>query len=140
MSVYRKLDLITVAIDPYGYGRALMPFQIPVRKNMKHRFFRPPCLKIICLVLRETAIIQNAELGTCGREHHRIRLSSIVKARPVEQPAEPRSLIIEFPSPFYAVVKAVRPVFLPVMRNHASVVMVIIIYSPGSASACLFRA
>ena len=37
-----QLDLIAVAVCPYGHLLALMAVKVPVRKNVEHRLRCPP--------------------------------------------------------------------------------------------------
>ena len=116
-----QLHLLAVAVYPNGNGLSLVPVEIPVRKYMEHRRFRPPCLQIISLILRESAIVEDTELRACRREYHRVRLTSIIKSCPVEESCKIVPLSIELPSSFDAVVQAVRAMLGTVQCDHTTV-------------------
>ena len=62
LSVDCQFHFIAVAVHPYIDAVAFMPFQVPVRQDMQHRFVRPPGLQIKGLIFREAAVIEHAEL------------------------------------------------------------------------------
>ena len=97
----------------------------------------PPGLEVVGLVLRETAVVENAELRTGRRPYHRVGLSAIVEAGPVEKACRPAVLLIEFPSPGYAVHHSRR--IGPVQRQHRTTLSISQITASGAGPAGLLR-
>ena len=109
LAVFVEFDAAAVGIYPY--------FSAGIAAYMQARLGSPPPgLEVVGLVLRETAVVENAELRTGRRPYHRVGLSAIVEAGPVEKTCRPAVLLVEFPSSGYAVHHSSR--IGPVQRQH----------------------
>ena len=98
--IQKELDLITVAIGPDVYCLAYVPG--PVREDVEYRLVRPPGFEIEEHVLRKTAQVENAGLGSNLRPPEGIRFTAIVKTGPVEYSGQERACCIECETRFEA--------------------------------------
>ena len=139
-SICDKFHLGTVGVGPYVYLLALVAFKVPVGQQVQHGFAGPPCLQIVSLVLGESAVVENAKFRPCGRELQRVGFAAIVEARPVEQSAEPRALVVELPTAFNAVQQAVGTLRAAVDGFHATVVGIVVVDAARAAAGGLLAA
>ena len=109
-------------------------------QQVQHGFVGPPCFQVISLVLREATIVQDAELRPRGRERQRIGFAAIIEARPIEQPAKPRPLIVELPAALDAVEQAVGTLLSTVDGRHATIPRIVEIDAARAATRSLLAA
>ena len=134
LSVDYEFHLVTVAVRPYAHAVPFVSFQIPVGENVQHGLVRPPRLQVPCLILRESAVVEDSLVRAGLRISDGVRLAAEVESYPVEQSSEPGTFVVEPPSPSDAVQRSVLFVRGAVECGYVSLLRVVVIDSPRSAS------